>query len=489
MKFRADDEPNDRPRLRQPPNYFSRSTQAHLLMMTFSLMLVIVLMIEARKPENWKWMWAGSTGRGATTPADGDIDTLLPPEPARQEDPLGTVYATESADARAASTTELANEISAVDNDEDARQRIRRDAWRGILKQLGRDERRVLARVLRNARGGPDLSVEDRDAWSTTFRRIEQLWNEYLTGSNDAVLVAGDKLPDEQRTQLLNVLRDLEVEWTSMLGRALRAVLEDRPWTELERDELVKLQATLDELALAAVRDDMVWRAEEQTAWFRCFEKLLTLSDRELNRRSLGHVGFVQLFRQTHEYRGQLVTVSGTAELAYRVAAPKNDLGIDRYYVFWLRPGDGSDSPIVAYALELPDGFPHVGTDHSDLREELTLTGYFFKRWAYGARDGVRTAPLVLAKRPTWQPAPAPLSAKRPSPGIMAAIVLVIAMLAITVARWLYHASDLRATARSTAAAEPTPKQFAVIAERKVGPTVGEALRQRAEDEQREREE
>ncbi|MDA1053920.1 MAG: hypothetical protein O3C40_26010 [Planctomycetota bacterium] len=483
MKFRSDDEPDDRPRRQPPPNYFARSTQVRVLMMVCSLMLVIVLMLEARKPHNWAWMWAWSETRDSTISVEEYIDTLLPPEPPRHDDPPGTVYANDAPPSRPVATAELAEQILTVDDDEDARQRIRRDVWRGLLKQLSRDERSILARIFRNSRGGPALSVEDRGAWSDVFSQLDQKWHDYLTSANDAVLVAGDELPAEQRTKLLNVLRDLEGEWTNLLGRALRAVLDDRPWTELERDALAKLQATLDELALAAIRDDMVWRPEEQTAWFRCFEKLMALTDQDVKRQSLGNVGFVQLFRQTNEYRGELVTVTGTAELAYHVPAPKNDLGIERYYVFWLRPGDGSDAPIVAYALELPAGFPSVGSTHTNLREEMTFTGYFFKRWAYGSRDGIRTAPLVLVKQPAWQPAPPLLSSERPSPWTIIAALLAVALLAISIARWVYKSSNSRVAPKHTPPQEPTSQQFAAMAEHKIGPTITERLQQRSEHE------
>lgn len=481
MKFSAPDKPEERPRKAAPPNYFSRSTQVRVLTMVFSLMLVCVLMLEARKPENWQWMWAGTKTRVVTTLPVEDLDTLLPPEPTRPEDPPGTVYANHSFQTPPTSPTELAESIAAVEGDEEARQRIRHEAWRGFLKQLDREERNLLGRLLRSSRGGPELSADDLAAWPVVYSRLDQAWNDYLTNANDAVLVAGDELPVEQRTHLLNVLRDLELEWTNLLSRALRTVLDNRPWTELEREALAKLQSTLDELAIAAIRDDMVWRPEEQTAWFRSFEKLLTLTDRELKEQSLGNVGFVQLFRQTNEYRGRLVTVRGTAELAYQVPAPKNDLGIERYYVFWLRPGDGADAPLVAYSLELPDGFPKVGNEHTNLREEMIFTGYFFKRWAYGAHDGIRTAPLVLANRPTWQPTKELLSAERPSVGTIAIAVLAIALVAISIASWVYKSSNMRMTPRQTPANEPTPKQFASMAERKIGPTISEALQKRSD--------
>ncbi len=178
-----------------------------------------------------------------------------------------------------------------------------------------------------------------------------------------------------------------------------------------------------------------------------------------------------------------MVTVSGTAELAYHVAAPKNDLGIETYYVFWLRPGDGSDAPIVAYALELPDGFPDVGSDQTKLREEMTFTGYFFKRWAYGAHDGIRTAPMILAKRPAWQPTPSILNVELPSWQSVLIAVLVIALVAIRIAFWVYRAGGTQPAARRSTANEPTSQQFATMAERKIGPTITEALQQRSEHE------
>lgn len=481
MKFNDKDETTTTPRRKPPPNYFSRSTQVRVLVMVFSLMLVIMLMIEARKPENWKWIWALTKTPLPSETSSDEIDTRLHAEPVDANDPPGTVYANDRATPTSPSATTIVEQVAQVDDAEQARERIRRDGWRLILKRLDRHQRRALSQVLRHSRGGTALANEDRDLWGELYDNLDEQWQTYLTKANDAILVSGDELPADQKTMLLHTLREVEVEWTGLLSRALRAELEDRPWTELERDALSDLQTTLDGLAMAEIRDDMVWRPQEQTAWFRSFEKLQALSERDLQTQSLGQVGFVQLFRQTNEYRGQLVTISGTAEMAYEVTAPKNDLGIERYFVFWMRPADGSDSPIVAYTLELPEGFPIVNKDHTRMNEKLTLTGYFFKRWAYGATDGIRTAPLILTKRPTWEPAPPILSRERPSLSMVLIVLLAIALLAIRIALWVYRAGGSKTVATRTAPAEPTPKQFAAMAEAKIGPTITERLQQRSD--------
>jgi hypothetical protein len=162
-----------------------------------------------------------------------------------------------------------------------------------------------------------------------------------------------------------------------------------------------------------------VLRSAERHAWFRLLEKLDGRSLDELESSSTGRVGFVQLFDQPEQYRGQLVTVRGTAHRAYRVRAPENFYGIEHYYVFWLAPAGGPNSPICVYALETPPGFPPLKDKDLDgattpLEEEMEFTGYFFKRWAYRAQDGLRIAPLVLAKAPRWTPPPPSLAEIRP---------------------------------------------------------------------------
>lgn len=159
---------------------------------------------------------------------------------------------------------------------------------------------------------------------------------------------------------------------------------------------------------LAQVKDDTVWRPEERAAWFSLVDRLQQENEQELRDESLGVVGFVQLFRQSSEYRGRLVTVRGTAKLAYRVPAARNELGVQEYCLFWLQPEDGTNLPIVVYALEPPVGFPPLTRQQTALHEPLEVQGYFFKRWVYEAKDGLNSVPVLVAQRPAWNPLPAP---------------------------------------------------------------------------------
>lgn len=150
---------------------------------------------------------------------------------------------------------------------------------------------------------------------------------------------------------------------------------------------------------LTAIADDTIFRYDERHAWFNLLDVLNKAQQEGLRRASTGRASYAQLFKQSGDYRGELVTVVGTIRRAHPITAPRNDYGIEKYYQTWLQPDDNRASPMVVYCLKLPDGFPtgmHVA-------EEVEITGFFFKRWAYRARDSLRTAPTLLAQTVDWR--------------------------------------------------------------------------------------
>lgn len=183
---------------------------------------------------------------------------------------------------------------------------------------------------------------------------------------------------------------------------------------------------------LSEVQDDEVFRTAESDAWFHLLEILDRTNERELEKASVGRVGFTQLDQQASEYRGRLVTIQGVVRGAKLVAAPKNSFGIKQYYQLWLQPERVSPALVVVYALKLPEGFP-VGTP---LEASSTATGFFFKRWAYRSQGGIATAPLILARTIDWQPPPAP-PPEAPLGEQMVWTLVVALLLAVLTLGWL----------------------------------------------------
>ncbi len=175
---------------------------------------------------------------------------------------------------------------------------------------------------------------------------------------------------------------------------------------------------------LRDIRDDSPFRAAENRPFFHLMELLGKTDQAELEKAAPERVTYVQLYEQPSAYRGELVTVRGLVRAAWPRRAPSlkiapahgmvgglgtitgmacttaNEYGVENYAEVWLQPLDKKDMVMMLYTLELPDGFP----TGENLREEVTATGFFFKRIAYGAVGAFRTTPLLLTKTLRWTP-------------------------------------------------------------------------------------
>jgi gluconate kinase len=403
-------------RRRPPPNYLARRTQYRIFALVGSLFLVFFLMEQARKPENWRWIW---TVGGAQAPVQDDVDTRLRPPPGSPAggdgaSPLlitadGEVSLPAKPDAKRQDRTKPAREMAVGTTSEPSQpmRQARHDLWSRLLESLTDDQRTDFLYGLKAARDKQALGAKAIPAWSQIIEHLEAGWQNYVHKAFLAVGQDSGRLTDAEKQSWLQVIETLKRDWQEGVQPALQAVGAG-PSLDARRQTVIDdVQSTLDQVFLDAIRDNTVFRNAEKDAWFRMLEQLDQRDLSALQRQSTGYVGFLQLYKQPDAYRGKLVTIAGTIRMGYYREAPPNLYDIKGYYVFWLRPA-GAKSPIVVYCLEIPDGFPDVAKLERDgerpqLDEEVEFTGFFFKRWAYRAQDDTRLAPLVLAKAPRWE--------------------------------------------------------------------------------------
>ena len=141
---------------------------------------------------------------------------------------------------------------------------------------------------------------------------------------------------------------------------------------------------------------------------------------------------FVDLFQHPTVYRGEPVTLTGQARVIreYPAGPSAADPGEPRVEV-WLFTDDGQTNPAVVVAAAAP-GLPRG----DDLLELVRVTGVFFKRYGYRARDTTRVAPLILAAtvEPVRAAEPPPVA---PVVLTLAAVVTVLGLSAGLWAWWL----------------------------------------------------
>ena len=115
---------------------------------------------------------------------------------------------------------------------------------------------------------------------------------------------------------------------------------------------------------------------------------------------------FVDLITHPDENRGKLFTLHGYIHKIDEMDAGENEWGLKKLYQIWFYTADSYSSPYVIVCSEIPKDIPmpRRGSPTTD----VVTTGYFFKLWSFEAARGTWGAPLMLAQRIEWKPAPAP---------------------------------------------------------------------------------
>ncbi|MGE0757975.1 MAG: hypothetical protein AB7O38_13185 [Pirellulaceae bacterium] len=442
----------------QPIDYRSRRIRVQLFVLTAALMAVLVGMNEARKPETWRWLWAGDTSV-IEEPVDTRVDTGLAAEAESPDE--------SSAESRRSSRSGGTPESAGLTASSRERRNLREAtggpaaAWQEVYTSLNGQQMQTLASMLRAARLARPPEESGRDRWS---RLVEEL--------TDRLSVLGDSVSGEAASDATAAVTALE---------ALRAVAAGASLAEAQRQALVQLEEHVHAWDLAAVRDDMVWRPAERGAWFRILERLQHSDTVELARESVGEVSHLQLFRQAAEYRGEVVTIRGRARLGYRVTAPPNELGVRDYAVLWIRPADGANLPIAVYVLATPSGFPPLPLgEPRALDEQVTVVGVFFKRLLYRAHDGLNSVPLAVARGVSWQPEPATAASlpRSRAPQLDAATWFMLGLALVAVAAgiaWLANGSGRSSVVAAQRLDGVTPE---ILRNLPAVPSVDEALRE-----------
>lgn len=224
---------------------------------------------------------------------------------------------------------------------------------------------------------------------------------------------------------------------------------------------------------LSRVRDDTVFRSAEAGSFYNLLDVLNTASQQELEKASLGDVGFMQLYTQPKEFRGDVVTISGTVRRVQTKRLGANASGIERYYQVILEPSDRA-YPVVVYCLELPDGFP----TGEHLNEPVRLTGFFYKRWAHMSGKGISTWPLLLSKTIGWRPEARPAIAARPQFNRRTLLAALVVATLVSLLVVLFVVSRTRF--RRLAGKPMKPPQLSGLKNEPVAPDVREQLAQLA---------
>lgn len=425
--MRISDRQPEKKRFKPPPNYASRGMQWRLFGIVAAFMAVLWVAFEARNPQHWQWI---SQLDRVAQPEEEINPRLLKPAQQLSSDEVIIGERTRPKLPSPASDDEA---VSTHD-------RAWASGWEDVFGRLSNTHRRTVYELLKAARDGTPLEPAQREAADEVIAQLDRYWAEYRATAKSGL----EDLTAEEQAAWLPVLEKLELRWTAQAKPLLMIAAHGELLSEQQQADLFAVQDLLDRLELKGVEDNTPWRSSEREIWFRLLGQLQQRTPQELQQGSIGQVGYAQLYKQSESYRGKLVTIRGAARDVYWVEAPSNAYGIKRYWVYWLRPAGGPNSPILVYALHKPKGFPSVdiadsGRSKMPSIEDVEFTGFFFKRYAYEAQGGIYTAPMLLALEPVWIKSAFSGPASLPSPVTFLAVASGLALLAAGLALWVYY--------------------------------------------------
>jgi hypothetical protein len=193
---------------------------------------------------------------------------------------------------------------------------------------------------------------------------------------------------------------------------------------------------------LGAVQDDSRFVPKETAAFFHLLRLLKETDEAVIKKSPAERVSYLQLWEQSAEYRGRLVTMRGEVRGVQPKRFPANNDGLEQYYEVWLKHDskNNATNPIAVYCLELPQGFP-AGPS---MAEPVEVTGFYYRRWWYqDSENKSRRAPLILTKTLDWAPAPPVVDEPLNLP-LLVALIVSAAVVAVTLASWLFFRAARR---------------------------------------------
>lgn len=174
-------------------------------------------------------------------------------------------------------------------------------------------------------------------------------------------------------------------------------------WSEIRWWANPMLDA-LDQEALLRVTDGTFWTGPDSDAFYL---QLARASELDLGERNSVVTGTLPLLQQPEVYQGQQVRIVGTLQLAQRLDAKANRVGIEQYWKLWVIPADGGIRPTIFMTESLPEAVTESLTkdgkwdrtrNRSNPDGQIAAVGRFLKRLPYRSSIGADLAPVVVGR-------------------------------------------------------------------------------------------
>lgn len=435
-----------------PVDTSSRGAWRKLFSLVLCFLLVLILMVEARKPKNWLWMGFDRDGRLPVaadqraeafdpTPrissrfsnSSDEISIRLPGSAQTVNEPTSAISeitqppseqpANQQPEQAASRGTQQDRDVAAsqpvqtaaappqqdgpittdpVTSDAEPGQqppsrpaanslRAAQQFWATVFSELSNQQKRQLASLIYDLRKGKAYDRATADSLRAMLRQLDESTQKHAL----ALLQSLQATDIQGAASLAANLRD----WNESLLPYLRGAI-DKDLTTMDVDQaaLRLWESHIEGAALDLVRDlSEVHRPEEGAAWIVNWIRLLDNPTGPFR-----SVTVPELRQQPAAFRGQLVALKGTCIGIERLNLINPYLGTDTYYILWITPADPEKSVFCVYTLKLPEGLEEPKETYAKADFDVQIKGIFHKIRSYVGSEGqIETCPMLLAEQAT----------------------------------------------------------------------------------------
>lgn len=419
---------SNRPR----PGKGDRAVKLRLLSLMGLLLLVIVAMKEAGKPE--RWMWLGFQ-RNATPDlvSDDEIaadDIVISSESLAADssnyfipdadDPFGRLgfmpdrIASQFTDSDGGFAEERLDE-NADANRDPQKTPVAIDFWRSTFVKLSGLQQEAFYQLLRRIDGSKLQPPKQDLPFDAAVESVNQLQKNNQAKMMGTLAVTPKS---DHKTELTEDLFAFDQSWRQNVLPALRASIKGDDFTIANQTTIRAIRSIIDPIVMQSVEDlTGIGNPRDKLAWLAIWDSVQrdaqtfnlvqpskpaqTLGPTSRGRAS--ETSLLQLKGQPQAFRGQPVAISGTALTIRRKALTKTMLNLDGYYELWVDPPERiNDGLICVYAEALPAGFDSAAVEVTEkfrsINVPVTIDGRFFKIRSYrDASNSVSHCPVVIA--------------------------------------------------------------------------------------------
>ena len=360
---RNDDPDNERKRPSvDPPTRSMGSSNGRVAgirlgVMCLMLVMVIWAMNRAARPESWNWLFGfGQVGLTQDEQGGGSGDT--------NSSASANFESVENAQTNNSPTVDF---LPGNADSETTIGEIERRFWRQVLRQMDGPQQIRLFNLIEAATKQTRLKPGSTASIHPVLNRLERSRAKF-----SSQLEPSD-LSDEFRQT-----------WSTSLLPAFVAVIGDNPETDKIDAAVRDLADHLQKASRDLIKDKTpIDRGKEAYAWFSAWSGVF---DQPIEQDTNVHASVTQLLSQPKAWRDQLIKISGTALRVERVDATHNALGIERYYVVWIKPDHPSIYPYCVYTLMAPESLMgEPGEKMRVVEQRVKTTARFFKNRLFNA--------------------------------------------------------------------------------------------------------